>query len=130
MAAQFEHVNLTVPDPKATAALLVNLFDWHIRWQGEAMAGGYTVHVGDDSGYLALYRPANPEKLLAATDERAKSVVGALNHVAVVVDDLDAMERRIRAAGYETLNHARYEPGRRYYFFDNDGIEYEVVEYQ
>jgi len=129
MAAVFEHVNLTVPDPKATAGLLVKLFDWQIRWEGEAMAGGYTVHVGDDSGYLALYRPADPSRLLAATAERAKSVVGALNHVAVVVDDLDAMESRIQAAGYKTLNHGSYEPGRRYYFYDDDGIEFEVVSY-
>jgi len=129
MAAVLEHVNLTVPDPEATAALMVELFDWHIRWQGPAMAGGYTVHVGDEAAYLALYRPADPEKLLAANDERAKSIAGALNHVAVVVDDLDATEQKIHALGYSTENHADYPPGRRYYFYDHDGIEYEVVAY-
>ncbi len=129
MAAVFEHVNLTVPDPEATAALLVELFDWRIRWQGPAMAGGYTVHVGDDAGYLALYRPADPDRLLPANDERAKSMTGALNHVAVVVDNLDETEKRIHALGFSTENHADYAPGRRYYFYDHDGIEYEVVAY-
>jgi hypothetical protein len=52
-----------------------------------------------------------------------------LNHVAIVVDDLDATEAKIIAAGYETLNHGDYEPGRRFYFYDDDRIEYEVVSY-
>ena len=29
-------MNITVPDPDATAALLCELFGWHIRWQGPA----------------------------------------------------------------------------------------------
>jgi len=129
MAAVFEHVNLTVSDPDSTAALLVRLFDWRVRWQGEAMAGGYTVHVGDEAGYLALYRPANPDELSLVSNGRAGSVIGCLNHVAVVVDDLDATEKRIQSEGFETSNHGSYEPGRRYYFYDRDGIEFEVVAY-
>ena len=46
-----------------------------------------------------------------------------------VVDDLDATEARILAAGIETFSHADYEPGRRFYFNDADGIEFEVVSY-
>lgn len=34
MQATLEHVNLTVPDPDATAAWLCEVFGWHIRWQG------------------------------------------------------------------------------------------------
>lgn len=30
--ARLEHINLTVADPDATAALLGELFDWHVRW--------------------------------------------------------------------------------------------------
>lgn len=126
---QFEHVNLSVPDPQRTATMLAELFGWAIRWEGPAMAGGYTVHVGTETGYLALYRPADPETLTPAADARAKSVVGALNHVAIVVDDLDAAEARILATGFKTENHGDYEPGRRFYFYDYDGIEYEVVSY-
>lgn len=126
---QLEHVNLTVRDPRKTAAMLAELFGWKIRWEGPAMAGGYTVHVGTETGYVALYRPADPYMLAPATDKRAKDVVGALNHVAVTVDDLDGAEQRILAAGFETLNHGDYEPGRRFYFYDHDGVEYEVVSY-
>jgi len=32
--AHLEHVNITVADPKRTAAVLMDLFDWHIRWEG------------------------------------------------------------------------------------------------
>lgn len=44
--ANLEHVNITVQDPLATAELLVKLFDWRVRWQGDAIHGGFTVHVG------------------------------------------------------------------------------------
>lgn len=120
-----EHVNITVPDPRASAAVLSDLFGWHIRWQGEAIAGGYTVHVGDDDSYLALYAPAKP--LLPLPDSYTQT--GGLNHVGVVVDDLPATEKRVKSAGYTPHNHADYDPGRRFYFDGPDGIEFEVVQY-
>ena len=54
--ATLEHVNITVKDPQYTAAMLCRIFGWHIRWEGPSMNNGYTVHVGSDSSYLALYR--------------------------------------------------------------------------
>jgi len=47
-----------------------------------------------------------------------------------VVDDLDAVETRVKDAGFATHSHADYEPGRRFYFNDADNIEIEVVTYQ
>ena len=38
--AFLEHVNVTVADADQTAALLVDLFDWQIRWSGPARDGG------------------------------------------------------------------------------------------
>ena len=32
-------------------------------------------------------------------------------------------------AGLEPFSHGDYEPGRRFYFLDPDGIEYEVISY-
>jgi hypothetical protein len=43
--------------------------------------------------------------------------------------NLDAAEARVIAAGLRPFSHAGYEPGRRFYFLDLDGIEYEVVSY-
>ncbi len=123
---QLEHVNLTVSDPDASAALLGELFGWHVRWTGGAKGGGYTVHVGTDGQYVALYRP--PTDPSGITD--AGYAINGLNHIAVVVDDLDEIERRVRAANIEPFSFGDYEPGRRFYFLDRDGVEFEVVSYQ
>ena len=117
-----EHANLTVSDIERSSDLFRKLLGWRQRWRGAAMNGGETIHVGDDAAYLALYTDRQPH---------ARFAKGApLNHVGVVVDDLDAAERIVLDAGLETFNHADYEPGRRFYFFDWDGIEFEVVSYE
>jgi len=46
-----------------------------------------------------------------------------------VVPDLDAVETRVKEAGFIPKSHANYEPGRRFYFDGPDGIEFEVVSY-
>lgn len=125
MTAKLEHTNLTVSDPDATAAWMGDVFGWKIRWAGAAMGDGRTVHVGGDGDYLALFSPGAP----ARSGESSYNVIGGLNHVGVVVDDLDAAEARVRAAGFTPRNHADYDPGRRFYFDDADGIEFELVQY-
>ena len=106
--------------------MLCAIFDWRVRWSGDSIHGGYTMHVGVRDSYLAIYARADMRKAVP-NDYRT---VGAMNHVGVVVEDLDAAEARVLAAGFETTNHGDYEPGRRFYFHDHDGIEYEVVSYQ
>lgn len=116
-----EHINITVSDIERSAALLERLMGWHIRWRGPSQMGGETIHVGGERDYIAVYtRGALPEPF-------AKGV--PLNHVGLVVNDLDAAETVVKAAGLEPFNHADYEPGRRFYFFDWDGIEFEMVSY-
>ncbi|MEQ9693967.1 VOC family protein [Shimia sp. SDUM112013] len=122
---KLEHVNVTVPDPKASAAILCDLFGWHIRWEGAAIDNGYSVHVGDADSYLALYAPAKPLEAAGNTYTR----IGGLNHVGVVVEDIDTVEEKVKRAGYVPKNHADYEPGLRFYFDGPDGIEFEVVSY-
>ncbi|WP_136441275.1 VOC family protein [Pacificoceanicola onchidii] len=125
MSATLEHANITVSDPKASAAILCDLFGWTVRWEGAAIDNGYSVHVGGEGSYLALYRPGSGSTKAAPRH----SPEGGLNHVGIVVDDLDAMEVRVRAAGFETHSHADYEPGRRFYFDGPDGVEFELVQY-
>jgi len=122
---QLEHVNITVPDPDATAASLCEIFGWHLRWSGPAKDDGYTVHVGDAGSYLALCRPGKTLKAAGNTYGR----IGGLNHVGVQVGDIDATEARVKAAGYTPHSHDDYEPGLRFYFDGPDGIEFEVVSY-
>jgi len=123
-SARIEHANLTVADPQASAELMQTLFGWHIRWEGPAMLGGYTVHVGSDDDYIAFYTNA---EIRAAAPKFTKGV--PLNHVGILVDDLDAVEAKVIAAGLEPFSHGDYEPGRRFYFFDSNGIEFEIVSY-
>ncbi|HZG09707.1 MAG TPA: VOC family protein [Allosphingosinicella sp.] len=121
---RIEHVNLTVRDCERSAALMARLFGWEIRWQGPAQNGGHTVHVGCERQYLALYTASGAQR---ANAQFAKGQ--PLNHVGVEVEDLDAVEARVVEAGLVPFSHGDYEPGRRFYFLDGDGIEFEVVSY-
>lgn len=122
---RLEHTNITVSDPAKTATWLAEVFGWKIRWQGEAISGGHTIHIGTDDHYLAIYNPNVPLE----AGNSSYTMRGGLNHVGIVVDDLDAVEARVKAAGFTPGNHADYEPGRRFYFRDHDNIEFEIVAY-
>jgi len=122
---RIEHVNITVSSPERAASLMQTLFGWQIRWRGPALNGGHTIHIGTSDHYLALY--AHPD-----TNDAPKTFAKGkpLNHIGIEVDDLDATEARVTAAGLIPFSHDDYEPGRRFYFFDPDGIEYEVISYR
>jgi catechol 2,3-dioxygenase-like lactoylglutathione lyase family enzyme len=123
--AILEHVNITVSDPQKTAAMLGDIFGWHVRWQGPSLNDGYTVHVGTEKDYLAIYSTG-------ASDDKKRStyeIKGGLNHIGIVVDDFEDTERRVRQAGHEPYSYADYEPGRRFYFKDENKIEFEVICY-
>lgn len=119
---RLEHINITVSDIERSAALLDALMGWRIRWRGPSMLGGETIHVGSDDDYIAVYTKGTPVAGRFAKGQ-------PLNHIGLVVDDLGAAERIVKEAGLEPFNHADYEPGRRFYFFDWDGIEFEMVSY-
>ena len=122
---RIEHVNVTVSDPDRAARLMATLFGWHERWRGAARDGGSTIHVGSDDHYVALY---TGKDATYTADNFAKG--RPLNHIGVQVDDLDAVEAKVKAAGLAPFGHDDYVPGRRFYFLDPDGIEYEVVSYR
>jgi catechol 2,3-dioxygenase-like lactoylglutathione lyase family enzyme len=119
---QIEHANLTVSDIDRSSALFQKLLGWHERWRGPSRDGGETIHVGDETTYLALYTDRHPHGRYAKGQP--------LNHVGLLVDDLDAAEEVVTEAGLKPFGHDDYEPGRRFYFLDWDGIEFEVVSYE
>lgn len=121
---RIEHVNITVSDPKESAVILGRIFGWKVRWEGPALANGYTVHVGGPEDYLALYTGPDGQH---ANIRYPKGE--PLQHIGIEVDDLEETEKRVIAEGYEPFSHADYEPGRRFYFLDRDGIEFEVISY-
>jgi catechol 2,3-dioxygenase-like lactoylglutathione lyase family enzyme len=81
---------------------------------------GETIHVGEDQTYLALY-----------TDRRdhAGQVKGRpLNHVGCR-SPTSTRPSRSCSTRSAPFGHDDYEPGRRFYFYDWDGIEFELVSY-
>ena len=122
---RIEHVNVTVSDPDRAARLMAALFGWHVRWAGPARNGGRTIHVGSDDHYIALYTGRG---VAYTADSFAKGQ--PLNHIGVEVDDLATIEAKVVAEGLRPFGHDTYDPGRRFYFLDPDGIEYEVVSYR
>jgi len=127
MDAFLEHVNYTVTNPEKTAGWMCELFDWHVRWSGDAIHGGRSLHVGNDTCYVVLFSGSAGKPLADAGVSYER--IGGFNHLGIVVDDLDAMEERVRKLGFKPHSHADYEPGRRFYFNDADNIEYEIVSY-
>lgn len=123
--AKLEHVNVTVTDPDRAAETLAQIFGWRVRWSGASLHGGRTVHVGGDDTYIALYT-LNPQ---APVSGECYRTVRGLNHIALVVENIDEIENRVLEAGLEPHLHQEYEPGKRFYFYDADRIEYEVVSY-
>jgi catechol 2,3-dioxygenase-like lactoylglutathione lyase family enzyme len=123
--ARLEHLNITVADPDKAAQTLCAIFDWKLRWAGPAMTTGRSVHVGDEGSYVALFShgPADDPP------QESYQMRGGLNHIGVVVDDLDATQARVRSAGFEPGEIDDYAPGRRFYFRESNGIEIEVVSY-
>jgi catechol 2,3-dioxygenase-like lactoylglutathione lyase family enzyme len=120
--ARIEHVNLTTFHAAQLEDLLGKLCGWHRRWNGPSQSGGRSIHFGSDTHYIALY---TPKDAVPATFAKG----APLNHIGIEVDDIDAAEAIVADAGLIPFNHDDYEPGRRFYFLDWDGTEWEVIGY-
>ncbi len=119
-----EHVNLTVSDLDRSIAFYTELFGYEVRWQGTLTDGRPAAHVGDDRHYIALFQ--------SSADGRSTvdyTAVG-MNHVGFVVESIDRVKSTLQALGVEPVAEHDYEPGQRLYFYDPDGIEIELVEYE
>lgn len=117
--AFLEHINISVADGAGFADMLCTVFDWHIRWEGTASDGtGQSRHVGNDTNYIAVFEPSG-----------AEPAGGQFNHLGVIVDELDAVEAKVKAYGLTPHRHADYEPGRRFYFREAGGVGIEVVQH-
>lgn len=124
---RLEHTNITVSDSRATAAWIGDVFGWRIRWEGPAMQTGYTVHVGTDDAYVAFFSHDGTKP----RQEDSYRTIGGLNHIAVFTEEpIAAVETRVKSAGFTPVNHNDYAPGKRFYFLDADGIEWEVASHQ
>ncbi len=119
-----EHVNLTVADLQRSVDFYTRVFGFAVRWQGETSDGKPAAHVGDDRSYLALFQARDTTPLERKSYDRI-----GLNHFGFVVNDIDAIKKRLREAGITHHSEQTYDPGRHVYFLDPDGIEVELVQY-
>ncbi|VVT12059.1 VOC family protein [Erythrobacter sp. EC-HK427] len=121
-AGFIEHVNLTVSQLDRSIRLFEDLLGWHLRLRAPHGESGEFAHVGSETSYLALWSDG--------ADHAGQSKGKPMNHVGLQVADLDAADAVVQRHGLETFSHGTYEPGpRSFYFFDWDGIEFEVVSY-
>ena len=118
-----EHANITVSNLKKSLHFFKTAFPTFTVRGGDEKEW---LHFGDDYTYIALTqgslgggKPNGPNY-----DE-----VG-LSHLGFVVDDVKTVSANLLAAGYKRNFPTTLEKYRcREYFLDNDGNEYEFVEY-
>ena len=120
---RIEHANITVNNVETSVDFYLRLMGGRVRWEGTNSNGYRAAHIGDDRTYLSLFE--------AAEESRAPAnyTVTGFNHLGFEVDDLATYRETLLAMGVEIKGEEDYEPGRRLYFYDPDGIEIELVEY-
>ena len=127
---RLEHLNVTLTDlDRATRALRAIVPQWSVRGAGTWDDGqGHVLpwrHVGDDFQYLSLYGTPPGHAL------RAAGPGVAFNHLALVVDDLDAALARLRAEGI-ALDHIGGSTEHRrsaYVVIEPERLQIELVAY-
>ncbi len=123
-----EHANITVSDLERSISFYEEALGFEVRWRGEVFntsRKAAAAHVGPsgEAFYLSLFEAVNGGR--AKYDYAPPGI----NHLGIVVDDLDDARRQLEAAGAMVAMGSDYDPGRRLYFFDPDGIEIELVQY-
>ena len=127
MTVRLEHANLIVRDLDATIRFLQTAFpDFRMRFDGMDPTGKRWLHIGTDDTYIALTQ--------AITDPAQRWIpytgVPGVNHLAYEVDDVEAVRRRLSAAGYQDSTVPNNHPYRkRIYFYDPDGNDWEFIQY-
>ena len=122
---RLEHANIASRHAAELIGFIQAAFpDFRIRGQGSSANGRPWIHVGNDDVYVAISDVEGENARVPYSN-----TVG-LNHLGWEVDDVDALEARLRAAGYEPNLKEHDHPARkRTYFYDPDGNDWEFVEY-
>ncbi|MBL4578746.1 MAG: VOC family protein [Flavobacteriales bacterium] len=123
MKLYMEHINLSAHDLDGATKFFKTAFpNFQVRGGGDGTFGKW-LHIGTDETYIAITQ-ADPGK----RGERYAS--SGINHVGFVVDDVDALAKRLSKAGYQRSYPKQEQQFRiRDYFLDSEGNEYEFVEY-
>jgi len=125
---RLEHLNLVVKDMDATLAFYKVAFPhWHIRTQGKSDWYGVQrnwLHFGDDYQFLTFNDNGTGE------NRDLKSHQVGVAHFAYVTNNLEAVIKRLRLAGFKESHRGQENKHRKnVYFIDPSGYEVEFVEY-
>lgn len=123
-ALYIEHANITVNNLNASVRFFQTAFpEFRIRGGGTSN-GREWIHLGNDSTYFAINEATKP---LAVQKDYASS---GINHIGFVVKDVEAIADRLLDAGFKRDYPKQIEKFRiRDYFIDEDGNEFEFVQY-
>lgn len=126
MAIRLEHANINVRDIDKTVKFLGAAFpDFRVRREG-TNNGRRWMHYGTDDTYIAL----NEASLEPAEQWVPYAGKPGINHLGYEVDDVDALQERLAAAGFKDSTYPNNHPHRkRVYFYDADGNDWEFVQY-
>ena len=116
-----EHIHLGVKNLAKTEAFLsAALPEFSRRGSGYAEGYGNWVHIGEADNYIAL------------TECDVELDHKFLRHVGLVVEDIDAVVRRLEASGHSPSDASALDSHpfrRRVYYRDDNGIHWEFVQY-
>ena len=123
MSSYMEHANISVTDLDATVCFLQTAMpDFQIRHDSGPGPERW-VHIGTDTTYICLNQMDNKGNVYTHHSP-------GINHIGFAVDDADALHKRMTNAGYREGFVPIPHPHRtRVYFLDDDGMEYEFVQY-
>lgn len=126
MTIRMEHANLHVHHFDDAVRFLKTAFpDFDVR--SESVSGGLRwMHIGTDDTYIALNETTDEQ------DENWAPYNGkpGVNHLGYEVDDVNALQERLAAAGFKDSTYPNNHPHRkRVYFNDADGNDWEFVQY-
>jgi catechol 2,3-dioxygenase-like lactoylglutathione lyase family enzyme len=127
MATRLEHANICVRNIDAMIRFLETAFpEFHVRGGATNNDGTRWIHVGIDETYIALTQSR------VEPDKRWKPYQGVpgVNHLGYEIDDVEALRKRMTAAGYRESTLPNAHPfRRRVYFYDPEGNDWEFVQY-
>ncbi len=116
-----EHIHVNVPSIAATERFLRTAIpEFKPRGGGESEVYGSWLHIGTETNYIAL------------TEVEGAKPMAHLRHIGVQVDDIEALIERLHRAGIEPSDASSLDSHpyrRRVYYVDDNGLDWEFVEY-
>ena len=119
-----EHNNITVNNlDEAIRFIQTAMPEFKIRGEGADEKRRW-VHIGTDQSYIALTETTN------SVTASENYLTHGFNHMGFVVNDVKAVGKRLKEAGYKSnYPFTEHKYRLRDYYLDADGNEYEFIQY-